>query len=455
MRLGPVLVVLLLAGCAGEDPTAPGAPARPLDLACAAPCATAIDDGPTRAFEPVVAVHPRDARHVVVVHSPFGPDATGLTHRWLYVHVSRDGGATWSALRLPGGPGAPLDHPLAGCTDLADPYAAFASDGTLVVGGMALRILDRGTGVASTPTALFTARSPDGGATFEPPVVVAAARTGACVDGPATEERPDRPTLAAGPDGRLALAWLDAVARGTSLPRLVESADGAASWAAPVTLALGEEVAFPQALTPAYRADGSLFVAGISVGTAEAFVATREGDAWNATILGGAATQVPTMSLAVVANGSRELVVAAWGGMALEGDEQPPLVAAQTVETARLARSPDGGATWSAALDVEPASHPGRALPAMAAEGRAIVAGYYVHGADGTASYHVALLEDGALRKVVVPSPTPTRIETTTIDQLGHYTAMGLRDGRAYAAWIAGGGDATDLVGAALLVAEG
>jgi hypothetical protein len=107
--------------------------------------------------EPVIAVNPRDPRHLVAASIVVrNPKSNRFNDSWIVqVMVSTDGGASWTRRRLPG-----LDDTFSG-----DPWLAWAEDGTLYLSCLAR--LEDATGRASQAAWLF--RSVDGGHTWSEP----------------------------------------------------------------------------------------------------------------------------------------------------------------------------------------------------------------------------------------------------------------------------------------------
>ena len=122
---------------------------------------------------PAVATNPTDPDNVVVVNRVDQPTYSAV------LHVSQDGGQTWSvaALPLPEGTGADVDSPVGRAPDGSPrwvetqrpfaPDVVFAGDGTLYV--TYVNLMGRG----NVPDNLWLARSDDGGRTLSGPVRVA------------------------------------------------------------------------------------------------------------------------------------------------------------------------------------------------------------------------------------------------------------------------------------------
>ena len=190
---------------------------------------------------PTIARNPRDADHLVVTSRIDSPDFSCA------VHVSTDGGASWSAIAVP--------IPKGAGTKCYAPDAAFGPDGTLYVSYVTLQ------GAANRPRAAWLASSRDGGRTLSAP---------RRVSGPlAFQVR-----LAADPAvaRRLYMTWVQArdtgnlkfVAPGN--PILVSrSDDGGATWGRPVGV---NDPRRGRVLAPssAVGAAGELYVLFLDVG---------------------------------------------------------------------------------------------------------------------------------------------------------------------------------------------
>lgn len=234
-----VVAAVVLAGCVGGAPAVEhpqGATPRTWSLLCPEPCPNLLDGGARAASEAHVAVNPTDPDHRVVAAVHHETPSPGPA-RWIYVHASFDGGASWETSRIPGGPTAGPTHPLAGASLTVDGAVAVLPDGAAVVAGLAAGDAFHGG------MAIFTVRSPDGGRTWETPVV----------QPEPTDDIPlpyvvDKSMIAAGPEGDLLLTWHTAAqTEGSSVPQKVYasySEDGGHSWSAPVKVAQGS-VAYP------------------------------------------------------------------------------------------------------------------------------------------------------------------------------------------------------------------
>jgi len=189
---------------------------------------------------PTVVRNPRDGRNLVVTSRIDSPDFSCA------VHISRDGGATWTRTRvpIPRGPGRKCYA--------AD--AAFARDGALHVSYVTLQ------GRGNTPSAVWVASSRDGGRTLGPPRKVAGELT-------------FQVRIAADParSGRLYLSWVQAREVGTlrftaGNPIVVARSDDAgAHWSRPVRV---NAPARSRVLAPsaAIGSRGELYVLYLDVG---------------------------------------------------------------------------------------------------------------------------------------------------------------------------------------------
>lgn len=190
---------------------------------------------------PTLVRSPNDARRVVAVNRVDTPRFSCA------MHVSGDGGSTWSAtaLPLPGGAGAKCGWP----------DASFGGDGTLYVSFVTLE------GVENAPGAVWVATSADGGRTLSP-----ASRA---VGPLAYQVR-----LAADPaaPARVHLSWVQAAVAGSlGFPEpgnpvmTARSDDGGRTWGTPVQVTPSSR---RRVLAPALAPGGgdNLFVAYLDVG---------------------------------------------------------------------------------------------------------------------------------------------------------------------------------------------
>ncbi|HEX2022357.1 MAG TPA: sialidase family protein [Candidatus Thermoplasmatota archaeon] len=184
-----LVLALLLAGCASAPdatPTPDDAAAaryhRSCDLArgnaswtetCLA--LASPNDSPSKT-EIDLAVNPTDPRNVVVSSKDVDPKASKCV--WAVPQVSKDGGATWTTSYI-GGEMASRQptEPLFGWQCITDPIMAFDADGTLYYSLQAYDHTVEGSDVPTVPgvpnpvgtvgSAIFAARSTDGGLTWD------------------------------------------------------------------------------------------------------------------------------------------------------------------------------------------------------------------------------------------------------------------------------------------------
>ena len=190
---------------------------------------------------PTLARNPRRPANLAVVNRIDSPDYSCA------LQFSTDSGATWARTKVPIARG---EEPKCFAPDVA-----FAADGTLYVSYVTLR------GSGNRPSAVWVARSADGGRTLSEPVRVSgklAFQVRLTVD-------PQRPQ-------RLYLVWLQAAEvgilkfAGTGHPiQVTRSDDGGRSWSAPVRMSDPQRnrVLAP---APVVAPDGTLYVLYLDVG---------------------------------------------------------------------------------------------------------------------------------------------------------------------------------------------
>jgi hypothetical protein len=190
---------------------------------------------------PTVVRDPHDAANVVVTSRIDSPDFS------CSVHLSRDGGDSWSRVRVPIPPGR--------ARKCYAPDAAFAADGTLYVSYVTLQ------GQGNTPSAAWVASSRDGGRTLSAPSRV----TGPLAFQVRLAADPGRPET-------LYVTWLQARAVGQlrfSAPgnpiMISRSVDGGHNWSSALRVS---SPARGRVLAPsaAVGADGELYVLHLDVG---------------------------------------------------------------------------------------------------------------------------------------------------------------------------------------------
>lgn len=336
---------LLLAGCLGDEaaPTEAashpagqeGRPAFAFDCpeGQAAPCPTRLGSLVESYAEPFLAVDPHDPDVLALGTNSMGaPGRLGHVPSAAFqdLVVSTDGGKTWSAATPP----APAPRTPGGIVFTADPSLAFGLDGALHATGVFGERPAPGDPVDDRALLLargiYHAVSADRGKTWSEPAILA------------RDAGADRNWLTRAPDGTLYLAWFDFVA---GAARATWSEDGA-TWASPIEISgctFPSEIVFP-AEGPALACD-------------EGPVVRLDAAAGTATPLGSPGDGFDVPALAAMSDGT--LVVVGRGGEA----------------GLPASRSVDGGATWSAPVDLAASlAHAGNAPSVtrmvMAADGR-------------------------------------------------------------------------------------
>lgn len=455
-RLQWVTTILALAGCIGPA-SETADPSGLLDalpsLACLSPCDVALEQGKGSASEPTVAVNPRDPLHLVAGSIQWEPLGPGVDRAWLVAHVSRDGGATWETRRLPGGLDVPPNHPLAGATQMADPWVGILPDGTVLYAGLAFH------GARMQPAggllfplvdlSAFVARSTDGGLTY-PDVNVLERGAGGfswVIAGPAEEAvftpgaYADSTRLATGPEGTALLVWdwaripsPDLTLEGFDIYlHAAVSTDSGRTWSQPVQL--------PQLwatnAAPAIAPDGTFYVGhdgGASEGEMSLAVSKDRGSTWDVRPIGTDNAE-DNVYLALVSREDGLRLVVTYV-QALEDGLGVPV----------LRWSDDEGATWSEPLPLDEPGRAGRMLPNLAADAQGrVVAGYYYPVGETEEEEFRAVAWDGqALEGPVALNQEPMAPGSIKLHYVG---VAGLPEG-AFAVWIAGDSPATAVHGA-------
>lgn len=249
-------LLFLSSGCL--TPTTPP-PSEGADVPlCRPPCEVAVDTSDDRAFEPHVAVHPDDARRAVSVSTVFNGDADiGIPDR-LKVHVTDDGGATFTSERFEDllGP----TNPVRRYTQWADPWLVWLPDGTLLLFGMGtMGSIPDAYGVVFTSYDIFLARSFDDGRTWPEGQILA---RGEGVMSPVAQTKYyDQPHVTITPDGSLLAGWIMAeyLPDGSRYQNVMatSSSDDGQTWSDLVTVAEG----VLHNARPAAAADGLRYMA--------------------------------------------------------------------------------------------------------------------------------------------------------------------------------------------------
>jgi hypothetical protein len=282
--------------------------------------------------EPTVAVNPADSSNVVAAWQQERFDAGGALSN--VVAYSRDGGSTWAETTVPG-----ISRCTGGMFERAtDPWLSIGPDGTVYLASLVLG------GDTVGVRQLLVSRSHDGGHSWAAPVVV--------------DQSPlsDKETITADPfhAGRAYLTWTERVGPAATTGRISVTSDGGATWSRPSvifvapTFRIGNEIAalpdgtlidsFVDRLQQGNETLGELVMVTSSttggltwsvpqqVGTQGIPPADLEGGV----VIAGA-------SLPSNAAGRDGAAYVAWGE-----------IEAPTASRILVARSADGGASWSA-----------------------------------------------------------------------------------------------------------
>lgn len=449
---------------APEDARSPGPTPVPPAVRCVAPCVRPIDDRDTRPWEPMVAANPLHPLHLVAGNAVWSDLAPGFRNSWLEAHVSRDGGASWEHVPLPGGPGAGPEHPLATMTAMGDAVVAFLPDGTALFAGLAFNHAGTSTGsFARTSYAFFVARSPDGGTTWPEVAVVAEGQglsfgvalpdpVGPVAGLPLAWSANDKEWLAVGSGGEVLAAWSRLVALGPEEPDgyrcdLVASAsaDGGRTWSMPSVLATSDAPTLGAGACYIGAApvvgDDAWHVAFVELGTLDLALATSTdgGASWTAQSLG------PSGPMPALARDAAGRLYLAYG----KPEEPGPCPAYWEclVQPPVLRWSDDAGATWSDPVPLQAPGGPGRTLPALAVAGDGTVFALSCHPTgESRAELRVVAVRDGQ----VGPPAVLDGVEAACA-RLGDYLGLAPLPAGAFATWVrSADGAAFDLVGAEL-----
>jgi hypothetical protein len=311
----------------------------------AAGCPGAAFDGTNitgHELEPTITVNPANARNIIAAwKQDVGPDST----RSDLVASSFDRGRTWTRSTIPA-----LSVCTGGSADGAtDPWLSAGPDGTVyLIGGALFQATDPPTGgIVASP-------STDGGRTWARPVTIAA-----------PDVRNDKPAITADPAvaGDAYAIWANRERQLdlplTSLLQFARTADGGATWSKAVTIDAPPPNAWDQASIVLVLPSGALlavftrqdFFLETLTATQEVFASRSpdRGRSW------GPPVEIASMSLQPFSDPetgeelpSPQFLTAAAGPdgavyVAWEHDRSP------SVGAIDVARSGDGGLTWSVA----------------------------------------------------------------------------------------------------------
>lgn len=437
LRAALGVALLLLAGCAqpASPPTAPA-------LTCLA-CPTVVAQGDAGAYwEPHVAVDPNDPDHVVaaVVLLRRDPTAAGadLYGDDMLVARSRDGGATWALAQVPHGPSAADGHPLRTAFALADPNVAFLPDGTPLVSGLGYAYAVAGVAAYGQGFRAWIARLPSEGTAADPvDVTVVAQSSGVASQGAlgnrgALADNPDAPTIAVAPDGVVHMSFRR-ITQATpaqaerSVMVATRSSDGGRTWAPEVTVPLPGNGVASQLV--ALR-DGTLLAAvggwdagGVAEAATGSQLVARSvdgGASWTVAQLDD--EHLPSYAWWPMLAESDAGVHAAWAASGPDGHER-----------LLLANSTDGGASFTAPVELAVAPGVGAMLPTLGGDGRRTVLTWFEPRPDGTNRLLGRSLDARGLSAPVTLDATLHEDATT----LGEYFGAAVHGQTAWTVWTA------------------
>lgn len=368
-RLVAVLlfVTLLFAGCVDLPGTVtqpePGAEPAGYSFDCdlarggaswTEPCLAfaSPNDSPSKA-EIDIAVNPTDPMNVVVGSKDLDPKAS--TCVWAIPQVSKDGGKSWQTVYLGGEASARQPtEPLWGWNCITDPIMAFDAQGTLFY---SLQAYDHTVEAGSLPlplpvsavgSAIFAARSTDGGLTWDKIVPLHV--------GDGANIFHDYMRVLVNPKtGTYHTIWNQFTGPATVVPVLV-SWDGSSDTAnPPVYFPIPDEVQGTTMAGFAAASDGTMYVLIDDGDDAWFTTSTDDGRTWTAPAMVDALHRTPIERQAFGddafrTTGSYELVVDNTGG-ARDGWLYATISDCSSNETTGcdvyVSHSEDGGATWS------------------------------------------------------------------------------------------------------------
>lgn len=184
LLLGVIVVVaVLIFGLVAVGPQIGPRPQKPVYpmLDCDPSCNVLAGGGPRPANEVSIAINPNDDDNIVAAANDYG---TPNSDAWVGFYTTHDGGKTWNRSLVPGfRPSAsPFPQPCAngqlpgqgicGFEGAGDPVLAVDKDGNFYLAGIAFK---RSQVTVGQTSAIFVAKSTDGGNTFPQVVVVATA----------------------------------------------------------------------------------------------------------------------------------------------------------------------------------------------------------------------------------------------------------------------------------------
>jgi hypothetical protein len=200
--------------------------------------------------EPTIAANPLDPRNLVAGANDFRTccDANDDNNSTGWAYVSKDGGATWSNVQLPGLTRQTGATGLFTRFDVAeDPALAFAPDGTLYYAHIVFATDGPASGIAVSV-------SRDGGDTWDPPALVQFTNDPSLFN--------DKEWIAVGVDGRAVVTWTRFRNQDHTVDSIIQgafSSDRGATWTRPIQLS-DERHKRSQGSMPVWAKDGTLYV---------------------------------------------------------------------------------------------------------------------------------------------------------------------------------------------------
>jgi hypothetical protein len=291
-------------------------------------------------LEPMIAVNPANPRNIVAAWKQDVGSANQT--RSDLAASSRDGGKTWTRSTIPG-----LTRCTGGTADAgSDPWVAAGRDGTVYFSGLAASL-----STDPPTTAVVASHSRDGGRSWPVPATVAAP-----LAGNETDAITASPRLA----GHAYLAWANFVFEQLPRTNSVEfsrTTDGGRTWSPPVLVDQPGPLAIDQAPRVLVLPDGTLLAVFLRVdfelglGQLYAVRSLDEGRTWLPPVLAGSnpippATPVdPETGLPLPQPGFPSAAVAPDGTVYVAFENST----SASSGAIGVARSRDGGRTWSSA----------------------------------------------------------------------------------------------------------
>jgi hypothetical protein len=236
--VGAVVLVLLLisvgVGLGGVKVPERPPPATPFPfLDCAPSCNRVAGTGPRPANEVSIAINPKDDQNIVAAANDYG---TPNGDAWVGYYWSKDGGKNWNRSLVPGyrpssspypqpcGGGQLPSQGICGFEGAGDPVLAVDKDGNFYLAGIAFK---RSPVTVGRTSAIFVAKSTDGGETFPNVDVLFTATTKATFH--------DKEWIATDPNtGDVYVSWTIFSALVAGQIAVMHSSNSGQSWGSPI-----------------------------------------------------------------------------------------------------------------------------------------------------------------------------------------------------------------------------